>query len=890
MKSNASRHARSVALLCVFMLLAATSSLWAGGKKEKAPEVDLTEKVVLLEDFEAGVGGWGARGRETVEVSDKSALSGTKSLFVSGRKSTWNGPIVDVSEVMLPGESYKISVWVMFQEGPETQSFNLSMQRIVDGIDATYATIGSDRIAKGDWGNIVTNYSVPVSKEPSPLSFYIETPYKNDDAATPNDLLSFYIDRLEITRIPPAAPPMVEKDIPEFHTFFKNLPIGAAINVDDINPRGEKHGLLRHFNVYVHENDMKQAYMQPEEGKFVFDKADALVNYAAKNKKLARGHTLLWHNQYPAWLTRDPADPTKIASKEVLYARLEKHIKTIVSRYKGKIHSWDVVNEVIGEDGALRNSRYLQIAGSEEYIANAFKWAHEADPNALLFINDYSIEFSGAKQDGLYNLVKRLLEQGVPVHGVGLQAHISIGHPTVSDMRTAIRRFAELGVKVQITELDMSVYASGNEAKKEATREVLLDQAGKYRALFQMFQEEADAGNLQMVVLWGLADMGTWLDNFPVAGRTNYPLLFGKDLRAKPAYWAIVDPSKLPIGIKQGEVISTKELIKTPDDTKWDFVTARTIEDRAGKVYGTYKLVWTDTTIQALVNVFDKTKDASDEITIFIEPKNLKEAKVGPNVKVIKVPRSKAVADTGETWTALVDIPFAGRVASKIGFDLRVTDGKNFYSWNDLDHTQDKVTENYGTVTFKILPPVTYAKRGTPRIDGQIEKLWDTAEKVPLNVKTQGYTLDGSTFRALWDDEYLYVLFEVQDALLNDNARDPWEQDSIEVFIDQNNGKTKTYEEDDAQYRVSFRNKASFNGGSEELFRSRSRIFPGGYVVEVAVPFTHLKPAAKALIGFDAQVNEADASGTRSGIRNWVSDNNMGYQDMSVLGVMMLID
>lgn len=336
-----------------------------------------------------------------------------------------------------------------------------------------------------------------------------------------------------------------KSEIPSFQSSFPNLPIGAAIKYSYLNPSEPHYALLRHFGALVFENDMKQESIQPVEGYFNFKRADDLVAYAEQNGKKLRGHTLVWHNQVPAWFFQSSSDKSKPATKEELLSRMETHIRTLVGRYKGKIDSWDVVNEVVDDSGKLRDSKYLQIVGSEEYIADAFRWAHETDPDAELFINDYNLEYKGPKQNYMYDLVKRLLEQGVPINGVGLQCHITIMRPRVDEIRGAIERFASLGLKVQVTELDMSVYTSSSEKKKIPDQGILMKQATRYKDLFTMFEQEAEAGRLDMVMFWGVADDGTWLNNFPVYGRADYPLLFGKDFKPKPAFWAIVDPSHL---------------------------------------------------------------------------------------------------------------------------------------------------------------------------------------------------------------------------------------------------------------------------------------------------------------------------------------------------------
>jgi endo-1,4-beta-xylanase len=883
--------------LSVFFYLAAISSVvgFIGGACASAESAwGGTEEVVYTEDFENGSGDWRNRGSETVKVVEGKSQSGTHSLMVTNRTKTWNGAIHTFSGTLKPGQTYRVSVWLMYEGDSPSQGLNISVQQDVEGQGQTYSTIGADRLPQGEWVNIQAEYTVPRSRYELNLAIYFEGAYKSDDTAlTPADLFDFYIDNIVITKLPPAPPPKVEEDIPNLGDIFKDagVPLGAAISRQYLNTENIHYKLLRHFDAYVFGNEMKQDALEPSEDKFNFEAGDALVEYTRKNNKKMRGHTLVWHQQVPSWLFQGSGD-NGLATKEQLYERMERHIKKSVSHFKGNIYTWDVVNEPIEEDGNMRDSRYYQIVKSDEYIANAFRWAREADPDALLCINDYNIEASSAKQDGFYNLVKKLLEEGVPIDVVGLQTHINISWPTVADLRNAIRRFASLGVKVQITEFDMSIYANSGEAKKREDREIRLEQAFKYRALFDMFKEEAKAGNLDMVVVWGISDDDTWLDNHPVPGRTDYPLFFGKDLRAKPAYWILVNPEKLPIQIKKIDATRADSPLVGIDDAAWNLVSPRSIADAKGQDYGWFKVMWDASKLYVLLRADDATKDDSDGVVFFIEPKNQKlEAK--SEVAFTKgFSRSDALVEDGSGYTLLAEIPLEGRLDARIGFDIRLKDGGAVHSWNDFDDSQDTASVNYGTVNLRALPAVTYAKRGSVDMEGRRIDMgvWDEVTPVALTLKSQGDTPDGSQFRVQWDDDYVYVLVEVVDAVLNDRSTTVHEQDSVEVFLDQSNGKTTIYEQDDGQYRVNFRNVQSFNGGNSELFRSRSLARAGGYVIESAVPIYAVRPAAGTLFGFDVQINDADANGVRVGIRNWADTSNQGYQDTSGWGVLVLTE
>jgi len=866
----------------IFTLVSGCASAGAGGG----------EVVVYSEDFENYAGGWRPRGSASINVVSGKAHSGDKSLFISNRSKTWQGAIYSFSNLK-PGQTYRISLWAMFDDdSAPAQSITMSIQQDVPGQGETYSNISGERLPKGEWTYIEGEYTVPHSRYEMSVDLYFEGKYKADENTEPSDLFSFYIDDITITQLPPMANiiPNVEKDIPALHESFPEFPFGSAIDRKYLDPNNINHDLLRHFNVLVYGNEMKPDAMQPSEGRFFWANADALVEYAEKNNKLLRGHTLLWHQQIPGWFFQG-SGPNGLATKEQLYARMEKHIKEIVGRYKGKIHTWDVVNEVLEDSGGdMRNSKFYQIVGSHEYIANAFRWAHEADPDALLCLNDFSIEAASAKQDAFYNLIKTLLDEGVPVHVAGIQAHISVGWPTVGDMRQTIRRLASLGVKVQITEMDVSIYADSGEAKKRADREILLEQASKYRALFDMFREEAKAGNLDMVLVWGISDIDTWLNNHPVPGRTDYPLFFGKDLRAKPAYWVIVDPSRMPIQIKKIDATYAEKTLAGISDPAWNTVSPRDITDNTGSKYGWFKIMWNEKNLYTYVHINENEMDANGKVRFFIEPKNQKLEARTEEAFSVEFNQADAVKD-GSGYSLFASIPFEGKLEAKAGFDLRLESEDKIHSWNDYENTQETSSLNYGTINLRKLPPVTYAKRGTVDLSGRatrsLDPAWEAADPVPMNVKTMGFTEDGSTFRALWDKDYLYVLTEVVDPVLDDSSRVVHEQDTVEVFVDQNNGKTSIYEQDDGQYRVSFRNFASFNGGDSSRFKSRTMVIPGGYRVEMAIPLYSITPAPGQIIGFDVQINDA-ANGGRVGIRNWVSDTNMGYQTTADYGILIL--
>jgi endo-1,4-beta-xylanase len=350
----------------------------------------------------------------------------------------------------------------------------------------------------------------------------------------------------------PTPEPSVEQDIPSLaETFADYFPIGAAIEPAQMGSL-KAEMLKKHVNWLVAENVMKPDAMQPTEGHFNWGNADRIVTFAKENNMEVRFHTLLWHSQVGAWFFMDAEGKPMIeeideakreANKKLLLQRVDTHVRTIVERYKDDIQSWDVVNEVIetADPDGMRASEWYKITGTD-FIETAFRAAREAGgAEAKLYINDYGTD-NPAKRDRLYELVKEMLDKGVPIDGVGHQTHIDLFGPTVNSIIESMKKFAELGLDNLVTELDMSLYAwnDRSDVGSDIPDDLLLKQADRYRELFEAFRDNKDI--LSGVVFWGISDDHTWLNSFPVT-RTNAPFLFDKQLHAKPAFWAVVDPA-----------------------------------------------------------------------------------------------------------------------------------------------------------------------------------------------------------------------------------------------------------------------------------------------------------------------------------------------------------
>ena len=352
------------------------------------------------------------------------------------------------------------------------------------------------------------------------------------------------------------------QDRPTLEDAYKGcFRVGAALNSAQVTGQDPREDALikAQFNSVTPENVLKWEMVHPQPDVYDFSRADQYVKFGKHNHMFIIGHTLVWHSQVPQWVFEDAGHPV---SRDTLLRRMRDHITTVVGRYKGQINGWDVVNEALNEDGTLRQSPWMKIIG-EDYIELAFRYAHEADPQAELYYNDYSLE-NEAKRNGALELVKKLKEKGVLITGVGLQDHVSLDVPTADQIDTTISKFGNLGVKVLITELDVdvlpwpgsnqtadvSLHAEGDpklnpypNGLPESVQQAL---SKRYADLFATYSKHC--GLVTRVTLWGVTDKDSWKNNWPIKGRTNYPLLFDRNAQPKPAFNAAL--SVAPKGMK----------------------------------------------------------------------------------------------------------------------------------------------------------------------------------------------------------------------------------------------------------------------------------------------------------------------------------------------------
>lgn len=340
--------------------------------------------------------------------------------------------------------------------------------------------------------------------------------------------------------------------------YFKNdFKVGVAIstNIFERNDTELLDMISREFNSITTENSLKWEPVHPGENQWNFEVPDQFVAFGQQHDMHIQGHVLVWHSQVPRNLFVDKDG--KQISKSGLQKRMENHISTLVDRYKGKIHSWDVVNESITPEEGFRKSKWFEIMGPE-FMERAFHLAHEADPNCHLIYNDYGMN-NPKRRDFVVELVKKYKKKGVPIHGIGMQGHYNLESPGFKEIEKSIEAFASTGLRVHFTELDVDVLPSKGKQTAEVSTNIKYDKklnpyvdglpkeiddklTKRYEELFKLFLKHKD--KIDRITFWGISDDYSWKNNFPVRGRTNYPLLFDRAHNPKSAYFAVTGLKK----------------------------------------------------------------------------------------------------------------------------------------------------------------------------------------------------------------------------------------------------------------------------------------------------------------------------------------------------------
>jgi len=485
------------------------------------------DDLLLSTDFSSGTTeGWTGRGAATV------AVDAEQRLLVSGRTATWNGAAIDITAHIEVGVRYQLKVFARLPEGSEAADLRVTVQRDTAGSSSYDSVKWNTAVTATGWTEFSGTYSIPQTADR--LQFYAESA---------SSLTPFLLDAFTLTRI---AEPVIEDLLPLKDFLADDFPIGCA--VEPLEVVGKPAELLAlHFAQVTTGNQMKPDAIQPTEGVFNFTRADQIVAFAETNGMRIWGHTLLWHNQTPAWWFLDadgnPLQSTR-AHRRLLLNRLETHVNALAAHYGDRVWAWDVVNEVVDPEQAdgLRHSRWYEVFGGGSYIGEAFKIARRAFPRKVkLFLNDYNTEFPD-KREAVFNLVQDLKCKRIPIDGVGHQAHVDYRRDPAL-LGESIDLFKGLRVLQAITELDVSVSDDMYESLPATPPERLVAQGWYYKELFEVLRARAD--DLESVTMWGLYDAVSWLRSWPVSRPHEAPLFFDDRLQAKSAYWGVVDPTKL---------------------------------------------------------------------------------------------------------------------------------------------------------------------------------------------------------------------------------------------------------------------------------------------------------------------------------------------------------
>lgn len=499
---------------------------------------------------DGGLDGWSSRSGQSVLTNVTSPGTppngDTSALYVTDRIANWDGPQISVSDVMYAGSVYNISVWVMMPTvDANSHVINISLQTTLNG-NVSYPGVSSypgiTVPDDGNWHQIsVTNYTMSSAYTAGQAYLYLQTV-----PASGNDLTPFYMTDFQLTYVPP---PTIQTNIPSIYkTYADYFPIGAAVDTTDLSGPHEQL-LTMHYNSMTPGNDLKWSTTEPSLGSYDWTNGDAEVGEAVCHNMKVRGQNLIWATgaQTPSYAFGDGTNSA--ANQATVTANIQEHIKSEVQHYGSQVYEWDVVNEPLDptQPDCLDHGPFYQVLGPN-YINIAFEAAAQyAPPGTKLFLNDYSLNDPN-RLACLVTVVRKLLDEGVPISGIGNEDHQNINYPSIQAMQNSIETIHQNfpWLYQQVTELDESVYNAGDTTSNYGNNippSVLAEQGWLYKAYFDLFRQYHEF--LEGVTMWGMADDDTWLDSSPVA-RTDYPLPFDMQLQAKPAYWGIVDPTHLP--------------------------------------------------------------------------------------------------------------------------------------------------------------------------------------------------------------------------------------------------------------------------------------------------------------------------------------------------------
>lgn len=744
--------------------------------------------------------------------------------------------------------------------------------------------------------------------------------------------------------------PEIEEDIPNWkesvtESLGPDSIAGTAIMLDEISNETLMALVKKHFNAVTFGNELKpDALFNYQIGQSVecktitfkgnelkvpvvndagasldFSRADAMAdkilewNNAHPNQKIRiRGHVLVWHSQTPEWFFREDYDMSKeYVDTKTMNLRLEWFISSVfehyfgqnsgqkesTGKYAGLFYGWDVVNEAVNgntyrDDKVIpdesdtstsdtrhgSNSMWWRVYHSNEFIINAFKYANKYAPKDVeLYYNDYG-ETDNTKCEGIVKLINDVKSaEGTRLDAFGMQAHYNVDGFSAAQFKSVAKKYAQAAGKVQLTELDFKASSTydGTAATKESEYTKM---AYCHKNLYEAIKAlKAEGTNVSGLTVWGVIEPNSWLHSQSnvgggASGSAQCPLLFDGNYKAKPAYWAYVDASKFQPAIQKVTITEAKN----------GNIAGETYTIDQGAVQAEFIPVWDADGLTVQVKVKDTTVNDADAVTVYVDPKN-SASDITPDK--VTVARTAAAAIAGG-YQATVKVSMKDlKVAHQISLDVVVNNDGETGSFNDLTGKQESSSKYYAVATMK--PGIEQIPYGTISVDADADAAWDNAVNIPLTINKGSEA--SANAKVLWDDDNLYVYATVNDAVLDKTGAQAHEQDSLEVFIDEDNGKTASYGEDDKQYRINYNNEQSFNGKKclAENVKSATKTIDGGYVVEAAFKWTDIKPANGTKIGLELQINDAKA-GKRIGTLSWYDETGMGWSGSNVYGTVEL--
>lgn len=858
----------------------------------------------------------------------------------------------DITDAVELGEEYQYSFWAklsdVYKDAPEEQRNVDFAPFYVSGGEATYlgsysTGVLSGEITKtltaGEWTKFSGTFNVPKTADQIVIRIIEQgTNYGQGDCVKGAYCVTG-VSMKKITR----PKPEIEKDIPEWKTSVteslgNDSIAGTAIMLSEISDDTLMELVEKHFNAVTFGNELKpdalfnyqidgnsvptktitfegeelQVPVVNDAGDSLdFSRADAMAdkilawNNAHPDQKIRiRGHVLVWHSQTQEWFFHENYDITKpYVNKETMNRRLEWFISGVFDHYFGKaangkydglFYGWDVVNEaVIGNTyrtdkvsaaeslSEIRhgnNSSWWHVYESNEFIINAFKYANKYAPeNVELYYNDFG-ETDNTKCEGIVKLINDVKSaEGTRLDAFGMQAHYNVDGFSAAQFKSVAKKYAAAAGKVQLTELDFKASSTydGTAATKESEyTKMAYCHKNLYEAIKALKEEGA---NVSGITVWGVIEPNSWLHSQSnlgggASGSAQCPLLFDGNYKAKPAYWAYVDATKLQPAIQKVTITEAKD----------GNIAGETYTIDQGEVQAEFIPVWDADGLTVQVKVKDTTVNDADAVTVYVDPDN-SASDIKPHK--VTVARTAAAAIAGG-YQATVKVSMKGlKVAQQISLDVVVNNDGETRSFNDLTGKQESSSKYYAVATMK--PGIEKIPYGTISVDADADAAWGNAVNIPLTINKGSEA--SANAKVLWDDDNLYVYATVKDAALDKTGAQTHEQDSLEVFIDEDNGKTASYGEDDKQYRINYNNEQSFNGKKclAENVKSATKTIDGGYVVEAAFKWTDIKPANGTKIGLEFQINDAKG-GKRIGTLSWYDETGMGWSGSNVYGTVEL--